>query len=348
MTWIRGPWWDACWILSGLPIGLAASLLALWVPPLWILAAGVIIFQTAHTISPIGLAWSHAGFRRIMLAHPIKFVIVPGAILGTWSAVGYIGGLYWPQPSFNPVTLRIDMASQWQPLWVMGAIYGVWNIYHFGKQNFGVMSIYRHKAGGYDLTQRRLDLIFCCLTAWTAMAVPLVHMTANYLRIEALRFHNVLAAYIAAAAVCAAIMLWREWRAGRFCLGRIALILTNAVGMGTVMFWWLGGVGIISMNHWLAAVGLAGLARERAVIFPIAVIAIGTALFCALFMRGWAIPTRVAATAVAFRLALGIVHFLYDRWVWKLSDPEVRATIGHNLLDQREARPDEKMAARAP
>ena len=183
MIWIRGPWWDSCWILSGLPIGIAASVLALWVPWFWLLAFGVIVFQTAHTISPIGLAWSHAGFRQIMLARPVKFVVVPVAILASWTLAGWIAGWYWPQPAFNPVTLKIDVSSRLEPLWVMGAIYGIWNIYHFGKQNFGVMSIYRRKIGGYDTQQRRFDLIFCCTMAWAAMAVPMVHFAANHLQI---------------------------------------------------------------------------------------------------------------------------------------------------------------------
>jgi hypothetical protein len=349
VIWIGGPWWDACWILSGLPIGIVATVLVLsGVPYFGLLAFGVIVFQTAHTISPICLAWSHVAFRQIMLARPMKFMVVPLAILVIWTIAGYVGGLFWPQPIFNPVTLKIAITTYWQPLGLMGTIYGIWNIYHFGKQNFGVMSIYRRKYEQHAmnsqprysgssrlacfLSQRRFDLIFCCTTAWAVMAVPYVHMTANYLRIEALQFYNVLAAYIAVAGIFAAVMLWREWQASRFCLGRIVLILANATAMASAMLWGLGGLGIISMNHWLVAIGLAGRASRRTVDFPIAIIVIGAVLFWALFVRGWAIPTQVAAAAVAFRLALGIVHFLYDRWIWKFTDPQVRATIGCDLF----------------
>jgi hypothetical protein len=37
---------------------------------------------------------------------------------------------------------------------------------------------------------------------------------------------------------------------------------------------------------------------------------------------------RVVPVVICARMGLGFVHFLYDRWIWKLSDPQVRATIG--------------------
>ena len=41
---------------------------------------------------------------------------------------------------------------------------------------------------------------------------------------------------------------------------------------------------------------------------------------------------RVIPVIICARMGLGFVHFLYDRWVWKLRDPLVRATIGRDLL----------------
>jgi hypothetical protein len=224
-------------------------------------------------------------------------------------------------------------------LWAFGAIYGVWNSYHFGKQNFCVMSIYRHLAGGYSAAQRRFDLIYCCTTAWAIMAMPFVHLAANYFRIGALRFYPVLAAYSTLAILGAAFMLYREWRTARLCLPRLALILTDGAGMATAMVWPLGGVAIVSINHWLVAIGLAGHVHANSherqpYLFSLAVIVAGITLFCLLFvdLKNLTMPMQFAATAVAFRLALGNVHFLYDRWVWKFSNSEVRRTIGRDLF----------------
>ncbi|MEI4927244.1 hypothetical protein Q8G50_32515, partial [Klebsiella pneumoniae] len=75
MMWIRSRAWDSFWILSGLPLGLA--LLALtgpwydWPNPqhyghsLVLLTFFVAspLLETGHSLSPIALAWSHAGFR---------------------------------------------------------------------------------------------------------------------------------------------------------------------------------------------------------------------------------------------------------------------------------------------
>ena len=66
----------------------------------------------------------------------------------------------------------------------------------------------------------------------------------------------------------------------------------------------------------------------------------GAAVFCLLFVSLSALPTygfsvevlHFTVTVVGLRLGLGFVHFLYDRWIYKLSDPRVRATIGADLL----------------
>lgn len=44
----------------------------------------------------------------------------------------------------------------------------------------------------------------------------------------------------------------------------------------------------------------------------------------------------VIAALYGIRLfGIGFVHFLYSRWIWKLSNPLVRATIGRDLWAQR-------------
>src|ERR1700730_13995561 len=79
MTWIRSPWWDRFWILSGLPVGLAL----LFLPPqaLLVFFTLVVVLETSHSLSPIVLAWTHAEFRRrVVLARPMKFIALPGAV----------------------------------------------------------------------------------------------------------------------------------------------------------------------------------------------------------------------------------------------------------------------------
>ena len=48
----------------------------------------------------------------------------------------------------------------------------------------------------------------------------------------------------------------------------------------------------------------------------------------------WIIPTstgnmiRIVPVVICARIGLGFVHFLYDRWLWRFSDPQMRARIG--------------------
>ena len=332
-------------------MGLALGVMSIWVPPLLLLVLGIVVFQSGHNLAPMALAWWHRGFRAYALARPVKFIAVPLTILAATTLAGIAGGLWWPPLRFNPATLKIDDAALSHPLWALGLVYGYWNIYHFGKQNFGVMSIYRRKAGGYVPAQRRRDMIFSCTTAWSMMAIS-VFIAANYLLRHwysihhqslgpteasavywaswAINYPQVRTAYVAAAAVAAALMMTWEWRrVGRPPASRVALIATNGIGMGTALVWPVLALGIVSMNHWLTAIGLAGHTLRRPWLFPVVAIVAGVALFCALFpdLLHFRLPTRVAAWAIGFRLGMGIVHFLYDRWVWRLSDPQVRKLI---------------------
>jgi hypothetical protein len=111
--WVRSPWWDGFWLLSGLPIGIVLMLLA---PGMVLpLAVAVMVLESAHVVSPIVLAWTRPELRAIVSREWIKHIAVPAAVMG--------GVLIFP------------------PAWIAG-LYWAWNIYHFGMQNFGVSSLY--------------------------------------------------------------------------------------------------------------------------------------------------------------------------------------------------------------
>jgi type IV secretory pathway TrbD component len=141
-------------------------------------------------------------------------------------------------------------------------------------------------------------------------------------------------------------MLWREWRTIRS-LPRAIFILTDGLALILIFHIGLWGFAIIAMNHWLVAIGLASHVhanREGVSPWPFALglCLAGLLLFAALFvdpvkLLSGGISTAMlsfSAAAVGFRLGLGFVHFLYDRWIWRLSDPQVRATIGRDLFPE--------------
>jgi hypothetical protein len=125
----------------------------------------------------------------------------------------------------------------------------------------------------------------------------------------------------------------------------------------------LWGFAISGMNHWLVAIGLSSHVyanhQNRSPNAVAAVlVGIGTLIFGLLFVvlpfsgipstSGTApLPWWIRATMpeVSLRLGLGFVHFLYDRWLWHLSDPEVRKAIGRDLF-RRSA--DDQQTATVP
>jgi hypothetical protein len=95
-------------------------------------------------------------------------------------------------------------------------------------------------------------------------------------------------------------------------------------------------LGTFSVNHWVVDLGLSARVMQRGWLFLLAMLAIGAVGFV------WMVPTsdgmmiRLIPVVIALRLWAGITHFYpYSRWVWKLSDPQVRATIGAALVSMR-------------
>jgi hypothetical protein len=351
--WIRSPSWDSIWILSGLLLGVAlTAAVHFGVPSGMILFWGLLLFSTAHAISPIVLAWSHSGFRQIAAQHWVKYAAIPIAILIVSTLAAYFGGLTLGEIRFNPDTVSFSTAPPTfenlkNPFMAMTLLYALWNGYHFGMQNFGVMSLYRRRrAEYYRPSQRQIDLMYCCFVCWAAMLMPFIPRLAHGL-------HDVTGwppspafiacirpAYFALAALTVGAMMWREMRLGT-CVPRQILILTDGLAMMLIWFAGLWGFAILALNHWLVAIGLAAHVhannRRAASTLPFALmlIVLGLVVFAVLFIRHAALSTAMlgfTVTAVGARLGLGFNHFLYDRWIYKLSDPRVRATIGNDIL----------------
>jgi hypothetical protein len=141
MTWIRNPWWDCFWILSGLPIGLTLMVLAPTMVPS--LAVTIMVLESAHVVSPMLLAWTRPELRAIVSQEWGKHIALPATIM---------------------VAVLIAPASC-----VMG-LYFAWNIYHFGTQNFGVMSLYCR--GGSSDDRVRRGLLCLGVTAFGMGVIP--------------------------------------------------------------------------------------------------------------------------------------------------------------------------------
>lgn len=97
---------------------------------------------------------------------------------------------------------------------------------------------------------------------------------------------------------------------------------------------------IINLAHWATDIGLTTRVL-RSYLFLAGVLIVGLIGFCwktvttdphlcgpllPVCSAQWSIPTLLA-----LRYGLGFWHFLMSRWVWQLSDPQVRATIGSSM-----------------
>ncbi len=246
------------WLLSGVPVGLAL----MWMPPSGLVAcfAVFILLDLAHTLSPIVLAWAHAGFRSVMLGNPRKYVALPSIIFAAGAAVSIAAAIGWT--SYEPGPGQIHRATGWDnPLPIMFGVYFAWNFYHFSMQNYGVLRLC-----GVDL--------------------------------------------------------------GRW--GKLLAFVVTAIGIKTVPL-------AVSVNHWVVEIGLGCRASRRGWVFAAGLLLLTPVAF--LWVSG-PTPYGIAlkpleGTILALygvRLTVGFVHFCYSRWVWKLSDPHVRATIGRDLL----------------
>jgi len=227
------------WLLSA---GItAAAFLTLPVRVLMCCITASLVIQTGHQLSPIALAWSNAGFRGVMLARPEKFLLLPAGLA---------------------------LAAVACPFWPVFYAYSAWNAYHYGMQDFGVLSLWRRPRW------RRLTMAVC-------LAITSIPMLVSFV-----------------------------WHPG---------------------WWWLfvySATG--SWNHWVVDIGLSGRVSRRLWLFVAGVLVAG------LVGLVWYEPSargfhRRSDDLLQVAMALGFVHFLYSRWVWKMGDPQVRATIGKGL-----------------
>jgi hypothetical protein len=341
IPWIRSPWWDAAWVLSGVPIGCLLVLATVCVAPRTVVLLGAGLLGTAHLISPIALAWGRPDLRAMALSKPAKFIGLPLLLLASAAIVGSISAALPLDAVLDFSKISVRSPADFQNLLiVLLLVYVVWNAYHFGMQNFGVLSIYRAKSGG---GRRSWDMSFCLVTITVATLLPFVPLFpfARHL------YSPIKWGVIALAAASIPIMLSRESRFGP----RTIFIATTALGPPAMLWWgflshswsWLPlwpfiwGFALLSMNHWLVSIGLAShvYSRQRRcspLLFVAASAILGGLVFVALFVDPRTLAMHITATAIALRLGLGFVHFLYDRWLYKFSDPQVRATIGRDIF----------------
>lgn len=286
------------WLLSGLPVGIAL----IFLPPSAQLLCFVLFvpLETGHSLSPIVLAWTHGGFRRqVIYARPRKYILLPTLAFLAAVAIGAAAQAGVTSYAAGDSIRRVPTFSDWSnPFLLLGWFYSTCNLYHFGMQNFGVWRLWSNTNGrgqGARLDNCRRDFY------------------AGNWRIAS---HDRAVRWVQLTIVAG---------------GTVAVYLTlPRLFHDPWVFFLL--TGIVSVNHWVVDLGLSCRVAKRGGVFIAGVLAAGLVGFV------WVVPTpggmmiRIIPVIICARLGLGFVHFLYSRWVWRLSDPLVRGTIGRSFV----------------
>jgi len=369
--WIKGPAWDLVWILN--PLWLVPLLLLLSmdhedarnspVDSLFFLLAVPLWF--GHRISSAWLAYATPGYRPLLARQRMRFVVAPLAIVAACFAVLLAPESLLPMPLLERVFCLVVLDY----LLVS---------HHFAAQHFGLLSLYRARAGRASAPfVRRLDRCFALVVGGGIVVVAqalsgsiafqerwidpwLGEVGSEWL---ARMLHD---GGIALVVLLSGLVLCVELLAPRPSLPRMAYVLALAamvlmalVARDPFLF-----LVLWSVQHWSAAMGLTSLAAGGGDTPS------GTRwqrLLAAVNRRGWAV-LLVLGVISALLLPLLEVEAVSDDYVyadrlfgeaawWLRSSPFVPALLAlgfasgfiHYLLDRaafRFSSPEVRQAAR--
>jgi len=265
MKWIKSPAWDLVWVLNMVWLAPLVLLLGLGhddvraSPVDWLFFVLAVPLWFGHRVSSAWLAYATPAYRPLLATQRLRFVVVPSAI-----AVACFAVLLAPESVLPmPLTERVVWLAVLDYLLVS---------HHFAAQHFGLLSLYRARAGrSSDATARRLDRWFALVVGggFVVLANALAGSIAfqdrwiDPLLGEALTdtiARTLRDASMVVVVTLTALMLHVELRSQRPSLPRVAYV---AGVSAIVLFGFLNPFLFLvlwSVQHWSAAMGLASLA----------------------------------------------------------------------------------------
>jgi hypothetical protein len=367
--WIKSPAWDLVWILN--PLWLAPLFLVLErlhgdgrnSPVDWLFFVLAVPLWFGHRVSSAWLAYTTPAYRPLLTSQRLRFVACPVAI-----ALACFAVLLAPE-SVLPIPLE-------QRVVCLAVVDYLWVSHHFAAQHFGLLSLYRGRAGhASDRSARRLDRWFALLVG--GGFVVLANALAGSIAFQERWVDPLLGGALSDAVVQAvgngsmflvlgltALMLGVELRSPHPSLQRVAYVasVSTIVLLGFLhpflflVLW--------SVQHWSAAMGLASLAAAGG---PQETGAHWQRLLTPVNRRGWSVLLVLAVlSALLLPLleveAVGDEYAVADRLIgeaalWLRSSPFVPALLAlgfatgfiHYLLDRaafRFSSPEVRQAAR--
>jgi hypothetical protein len=87
---------------------------------------------------------------------------------------------------------------------------------------------------------------------------------------------------------------------------------------------------LISGGHWISEIVLTARVIGWRWWFVLGVMCVGFVGFAWAEPKAQGIATQATGLTLVLysaRIGFGFAHFLYDRWIWRLSDPEIRSAL---------------------
>ena len=169
--WVQSPGWDAFWMFSALWGG-ALLLLGSLVAPIMPWVLGILVLQRGlsvfHSWSTTWMVVGSSLLREERRANRLKFSVIPALLVGVGLALGLYTGMAQRYPA--------DGRFTWS-LWAWGLyllLFWVGHFWHFGNQDFGVLTIYRAKAEQSRPLDRRIDKLYT--VAMMFLIQPIVYV----------------------------------------------------------------------------------------------------------------------------------------------------------------------------
>jgi hypothetical protein len=317
--WIKTPAWDFVWVLNALWLGPVIFLLARGHDDVRASPVDGLFFALAvplwfgHRVSSAWLAYATPAYRPLLTTQRLRFVVVPWVI-----AVACFAVLLAPESVLPmPLTERVVWLAVLDYLLVT---------HHFAAQHFGLLSLYRARAGrASEATTRRLDRWFALVVGGGFVAVaeglagsiafqdrwitPLLGSVGSDFLAGVVRDGGIVLVVI-----LTAMMLGVELHSQRpstprvaYVLGVSAMVLFAFLARDPFLF-----IVLWSVQHWSAAMGLASLAASGGAQEP------GThwqRLLSPVNRRGWAV-LLVLAVVSALLLPVLEVEAVTDEYVY--------------------------------
>lgn len=266
-NWIKSPAWDLIWILNALWLAPLILLLAqghedIRASPVdWLFFALAVPLWFGHRVSSAWLAYATPAYRPLLKTQRLRFVVAPVVILVTCFAI-----LLAPEHLVKvPLTERVVWLAVLDYLLVS---------YHFSAQHFGLLSLYRQRAGrAADPKTRRLDRCFALIVGGGFVVVaealagsiafqdrwidPLLGAVGSDLLARTLHDGGIMLVI-----TLTTLMLIAELRCSRpspqrvaYVVGVSAMVLFAFMARDPFLF-----IVLWSVQHWSVAMGLTSLA----------------------------------------------------------------------------------------